>query len=143
MNYIGIDLGTSALKLLLMDQNGALLKTVSREYPISFPESGYSEQNPDDWWKAVKNGIPELLKGYSNSSVKGIGTAGQMHGLVVLDQDDNIIRPAILWNDSRSEEETEYLNYDIGKKKLLQYTANIAYPGFTADRKSTRLNSSH
>jgi len=97
--YIGIDLGTSATKLLLVNKTGEILNSVSKEYPIIYPKSGWSEQNPEEWWNAVKTGIPELLKGFNGKEVNGIGVAGQMHGLVVLDESDNIIRNVILWND--------------------------------------------
>ena len=96
MYYIGIDLGTSAVKLLLMDETGSIANIVSREYPIAFPHPGWSEQDPADWWAAVCDGIPALLDGFDASQVKGIGAGGQMHGLVVLDKNDAVIRPCIL-----------------------------------------------
>ena len=132
--YIGIDLGTSAVKLLLVDGEGKILNTVSKEYPLSFPHPGWSEQKPEDWWDACLEGIPELLGGFDAANVKGIGGGGQMHGLVVLDKDDNVLRPAILWNDGRTSEEVEYLNETIGRDKLSEYTANIAFAGFTAPK---------
>lgn len=132
--YIGIDLGTSAVKLLLMDKAGQILNVVSREYPISFPHPGWSEQNPADWWNAVCDGIPELLKGFDAAQVKGIGAGGQMHGLVVLDKDDSVIRPCILWNDGRTQTQVDHLNHVVGKAVLSKYTANIAFAGFTAPK---------
>lgn len=134
MLFIGVDLGTSAVKLLLVDDKGAILNTVTREYPLCFPRPGWSEQRCEDWWNACLVGIPELLKGFDASEVAGIGAGGQMHGLVALDKDDNVIRPAILWNDGRTFEEVEYLNGVIGKKKLSECTANIAFAGFTAPK---------
>lgn len=134
MYFIGIDLGTSAVKILLMDKDGIIKKSVSREYPISFPRPGWSEQNPEDWYEQTKDGLRELLSDIDKTKVKGIGFGGQMHGLVVLDKDDNVIRPAILWNDGRTVQETEYLNQEIGKDKLSDYTANIAFAGFTAPK---------
>ncbi len=134
MLYIGIDLGTSSVKLLLMDENGAILKTVSREYPLFFPQAGWSEQNPEDWLRETAAGIRELTADVDKSKVAGIGCCGQMHGLVALDKDDKVIRPAILWNDGRTGEETEYLNTVIGREKLSEYTANIAFAGFTAPK---------
>ncbi len=134
MYYIGVDLGTSAVKLLLMESNGAIENIVSEKYPIDFPHPGWSEQKPEDWWEAVKKGIPELISGIDASKVAGISFGGQMHGLVVLDADDNVIRPAILWNDGRTQKETDYLNDVIGKEKLSEYTANIAFAGFTAPK---------
>ena len=134
MLFIGIDLGTSSTKLLLADEKGNILNTVSRDYPLVFPHPGWSEQDPALWWKACVEGIPELLKGFDASDVAGIGSGGQMHGLVALDADDNIIRPAILWNDGRTAEEVLYLNNIIGRQKLSELTANIAFAGFTAPK---------
>lgn len=134
MFYIGIDLGTSAVKLLLMDEKGNIKNIVSREYPLFFPQSGWSEQNPEDWLEAVINGIKELTENYDKSQIAGIGAGGQMHGLVILDKQNNIIRPAILWNDGRTSEETDYLNQEIGKQKLTECTGNIAFAGFTAPK---------
>ncbi len=134
MYYIGIDLGTSAVKLLLMDSQGTIIKTVSKEYPISFPRKGWSEQNPLDWHNGVMEGLKDLTNQIEKEKVLGISFGGQMHGLVVLDNNDNVIRPAILWNDGRTEKECEYLNNEIGTDKLSEYTANIAFAGFTAPK---------
>ena len=134
MLYIGIDLGTSAIKLLLMDETGKIHNIVSKEYPLYFPHSGWSEQNPYDWYEQGIAGIGELIADCDKSSVAGIGFGGQMHGLVVLDENDEVIRPAILWNDGRTGKETDYLNQVIGKNKLSEYTANIAFAGFTAPK---------
>lgn len=134
MYYIGVDLGTSAVKLLLMEGSGKICNIVSKEYPLFFPHPGWSEQNPEDWFAQSMEGIKELTEGIDRKEVAGIGFGGQMHGLVTLDKDDNVIRPAILWNDGRTGEETEYLNTVIGKEKLSQYTANIAFAGFTAPK---------
>lgn len=134
MLYIGVDLGTSAVKLLLMRENGEILRVLSKEYPLEFPAPGWSQQNPEDWKKAVLEGMPELIRGFDGSQVAGIGVAGQMHGLVILDGEDRVIRPAILWNDGRTQEETDYLNEAVGKENLSRYTANIAFAGFTAPK---------
>ena len=134
MLYIGIDLGTSAVKLLLMDGEGEIKNIVSKDYPLEFPKPGWSQQDPEDWKKAVLEGVPELLRGFDASQVAGIGAGGQMHGLVVLDKEDNVIRPAILWNDGRTAKQVDYLNNEIGKEKLSQLTANIAFAGFTAPK---------
>lgn len=134
MLYIGIDLGTSACKLLLVDEQGRVCHTVTKEYPLSFPRPGWSEQNPEDWWKAVRTGVPELLEGFDPAQVAGIGAGGQMHGLVALDGEDNVLRPAILWNDGRTARQVDYLNETIGRGNLSQYTANIAFAGFTAPK---------
>ena len=133
-NYIGIDLGTSSVKMLLVSKSGEILKSVTRDYPICYPKSGWSEQNPYDWYNAAIDGLKELIKDVDKSTVKGISFGGQMHGLVILDDNDNVIRPAILWNDGRTQKETDYLNDVIGKDKLSAYTANIAFAGFTAPK---------
>ena len=134
MLYIGIDLGTSAVKLLLMDSEGKIVNVVSKEYPLYFPHPGWSEQKPEDWFTQTMDGIRELIQDVDKSQVAGISFGGQMHGLVILDKDDNVIRPAILWNDGRTTEETDYLNNVVGKEKLSEYTANIAFAGFTAPK---------
>ena len=134
MYYIGIDLGTSAAKLLLVDDAGRILNEVTKEYPLEFPHPGWSQQNPEDWKKAVTEGVPQLLDGFDGSLVAGVGCGGQMHGLVVLDENDNVIRPAILWNDGRTADQVDYLNGVIGKEKLSALTANIAFAGFTAPK---------
>lgn len=134
MLYIGIDLGTSAVKLLLMAADGKIEKVVSKEYPLSFPHPGWSEQNPEDWWNAVAEGLTELTAECDKAQVAGISFGGQMHGLVILDDQDAVIRPAILWNDGRTTQECDYLNKVIGKDKLSEYTANISFTGFTAPK---------
>lgn len=132
--YIGIDLGTSAMKLLLMDATGCIYNTVSEEYPLEFPQPGWSEQRAEYWKSALLDGMTELLKGFDASLVKGIGCGGQMHGLVVLDKNDNVLRPVILWNDGRTGKQVDFLNNEIGKDKLSEWTANIAFAGFTAPK---------
>ena len=132
--YIGIDLGTSSVKLLLVGADGQIINSITKEYPIAYPQSGWSEQNPEDWLKATVDGMEELLNGHSRYEVKGVSFGGQMHGLVLLDEEDNVIRPAILWNDGRTQKQTEYLNTVIGQEKLSRYTANIAFAGFTAPK---------
>ena len=134
MLYIGIDLGTSAVKLLLMEQSGRVLRTVQRGYPLSFPRNGWSEQSPEDWWSQTCAGIRALLEGFNPTAVDGISFGGQMHGLVLLDREDQVIRPAILWNDGRAVQETAWLNREIGEDRLSALTGNIAFAGFTAPK---------
>lgn len=134
MLFIGVDLGTSAVKLLLMDETGKIHKVVSKEYPLYFPQPGWSEQNPQDWIRQSMEGIKELTAQCDRSQIKGISFGGQMHGLVVLDEKDQVIRPAILWNDGRTGKQTDYLNQEIGKETLSRYTGNIAFAGFTAPK---------
>ena len=134
MLYIGIDLGTSAVKLLLVDEEGQIQNIVSREYPLSFPRPGWAEQNPADWLEAVVTGIRELTADCDKTRIAAIGCGGQMHGLVALDEEDRVLRPAILWNDGRTAQEVDYLNKIVGREKISRYTANIAFAGFTAPK---------
>ncbi len=132
--YIGADLGTSALKLLLVDMNGEIKNSVSNSYPLSYPNPGWSEQSPEFWWDAFKKGVKALVADINSEDICGIGVGGQMHGLVALDSEGKVIRPAILWNDGRTDKEVDYLNEVIGKERLSQLTANIAFAGFTAPK---------
>jgi xylulokinase len=134
MYFIGVDLGTSATKLLLMDEQGVIHKIVSRSYPLSMPRPGWSEQDPEAWIEAAFSGIRELTEDIDRREVKGIAAAGQMHGLVALDAQDRVLRPAILWNDGRTGEETDWLNKEIGEDFLATHTGNIAFAGFTAPK---------
>lgn len=132
--FLGVDLGTSACKFLLVDGAGKVCNQVTREYPLSMPHTGWSEQEPAAWWQACKEGIPALLEGFDAAQVQGIGIGGQMHGLVAMDAAGKVLRPAILWNDGRTARETEYLNEVIGRQILSKYTGNIAFAGFTAPK---------
>ena len=134
MLYIGVDLGTSAAKFLLVDGEGQVLRQTAREYPLRMPRPGGSEQDPACWWEACRQGVPELLAGFDAGQVRAIGAGGQMHGLVALDGDDRVLRPAILWNDGRTAAQVDYLNGKIGRETLSRYTANIAFAGFTAPK---------
>lgn len=133
MFYIGLDLGTSGLKGLLVDGKGKIVKKACSEYAVSYPRDGWAEQNPADWLEAALRVIKELSAGIENE-VAGLSAGGQMHGLVMLDSDDKVIRPAILWNDGRAQPQADYLNNTFGREKLSRLTANIAYAGFTAPK---------
>ena len=130
--YIGVDLGTSAVKLLLADEGGKVLSSASESYPVFYPHAGWSEQNPNDWLAAVERAMPRLLHGFDGACVRGISFGGQMHGLVVLDEKDEVIRPCILWNDGRTQAQTDYLNDKV--KGIVKFTANRAFAGFTAPK---------
>lgn len=132
--YLGIDLGTSSLKACLADRTGKLIDTARAEYASFYPRQGWSEQNPEDWYRAAVACIRELGAKYDLSKVRAVGFCGQMHGLVLLDGRGRVLRPAILWNDNRATEECEYLNQTVGKESLLAWTGNIAYAGFTAPK---------
>ncbi len=131
--YIGLDLGTSALKGILTDNKGVVLRESSVSYPVYYPANGWCQQEPSDWLNAVNRVIAALSDGFKDK-IKGLSVGGQMHGLIVLDAFDKVIRPCILWNDGRTEKETEYLNGVVGKEKLSDLTANIAFAGFTASK---------
>lgn len=127
--YVGIDLGTSSVKTLLLSGDGEVVSSVTKEYPLYFPHNGWSEQNPEDWYNQTVASLKELLKDVDGKSVRSFSFSGQMHGLVMLDESDKVIRPALLWNDSRSQPQTDKLNEN--KDFLLDNTANIAFAGFT------------
>ncbi|WP_342567401.1 xylulokinase [Psychrobacillus sp. FSL K6-4046] len=134
MKYvIGIDLGTSAVKILLVDQNGLVVQSVSKSYPLIQEKTGYSEQNPQHWVDQTLLGLEELLKSFSGDvdDIEGISFSGQMHGLVLLDEVNEVLRPAILWNDTRTTAQCEQIYDLVGKEKLLEITKNPALEGFT------------
>ena len=130
--YIGVDLGTSAVKLLLMDQEGQVVNIASREYPLSFPHPGWSEQNPEDWWEQSKEGIKELISKIDATEVAGISFGGQMHGLVALDKDGNPLGSAILHCDTRGQCVISDFQEKIGKEIVEKQLLNPPYLGFLA-----------
>lgn len=132
-HFIGLDIGTSCVKAMLINKT-EIVNVASFDYPVSYPHDGWSEQNPEDWFKASVSAIKHLIEGIDPYTVEAVSFSGQMHGLVTLDENDNVIRPAILWNDGRSAVETDYLNNEVGKDFLLDNTGNIAFPGFTAPK---------
>ena len=132
--YIGIDLGTSAVKILLVEENGKVVSTSSRDYELCMPKTNWAEQRPEDWWSQSKAALIECLTHLNGKELKGISFSGQMHGLVILDENDEVIRPAILWCDQRTQEECDYLNQEIGLDKLVSWVGNQALTGFTAPK---------
>lgn len=133
MYFVGIDLGTSAVKIVAIDQSGVVVTTISREYPLYLDANGHSEQDPQDWWDQVSHGLRELTQTIDASEIRSVSFSGQMHGLVTLDADDQILRRAILWNDQRTVAECDQLNHGeaVGTKRLLDHVANVALTGFT------------
>lgn len=134
MKYvIGVDLGTSAVKILLVNQQGDVVKTVSKSYPLFHEKTGYSEQNPEDWVKETASGLHELMEGFEGNAedIEGISFSGQMHGLVLLDENNEVLRPAILWNDTRTTPQCRTIYDVVGQERLLQITKNPALEGFT------------
>lgn len=137
MNYlIGIDLGTSATKTVLFDENGTVIASASKEYPMYTPHNGWAEQRPEDWRDAAIETIAAVVKesGVSNEDIKGLGISGQMHGLVMLDEAGEVIRPSIIWCDQRTAKECDEITEKVGKERLIQITANPALTGFTASK---------
>ncbi|WP_299089393.1 xylulokinase [uncultured Metabacillus sp.] len=134
MKYvIGIDLGTSAVKILLMDQNGNVAHEISKSYPLIHEKSGYSEQEPELWVEKTREGLAELVKEFNGdvNDIEGISFSGQMHGLVLLDKSHQVLRNAILWNDVRTTPQCKQIYDVVGQDKLLQITKNPALEGFT------------
>ena len=131
MITIGVDIGTSAVKIIAVDETGKVLSTVSRDYPL-YMEGNHSEQDPDDWWNQTASGLKEICLGLTD--ISAISFSGQMHGLVCLDENDNVLRRAILWNDQRTQSQCDYLNDTIGREVLLDNVANVALTGFTAPK---------
>jgi len=133
---MGVDIGTSGCKSLLIDDRGRVIARALKEYPLSTPKPGWSEQNPEDWWKATKVTIKRLLKeSRSTGVIKAIGLSGQMHGLVPLDKDSKILRPSILWNDQRTEKQCQEIHDRVGGLEgLIQLTNNRMLPGYTGGK---------
>ena len=124
---VGIDVGTTGVKGVAIDENGAVLATAEEHYPLSTPQPGWAEQDPEDWWQASQRVLAQLPEG-------AIGLSGQMHGLVVLGERDEILRPAILWNAQRTGAECAEIERRIGFERLIELTGNRALPGFTAPK---------
>ncbi|MCI8464371.1 MAG: xylulokinase [Lachnospiraceae bacterium] len=137
MNYlIGIDLGTSATKTVLFDENGNVIASASKEYPLYQPQNGWAEQNPEDWREAALETITRVVKesGVDREAIRGLGISGQMHGLVMLDEDNEVIRPSIIWCDQRTAKECEEITEKVGARRMIEITANPALTGFTASK---------
>lgn len=135
MNYlIGIDIGTSATKTVLFDEKGTVVASASQEYPLYQPKNGWAEQKPEDWKKATLDTLKQVVSesGAKAEDIKGIGLSGQMHGLVMLDENGEVIRPSIIWCDQRTAAEVEDINRLIGRERLIEITANPALTGWTA-----------
>ena len=136
MFLIGCDIGTSGTKTVLFDEAGNTVASALREYPLYQPKNGWAEQDPRDWWKASAEGIKEVIlkSEIKPESIAAVGLSGQMHGLVMLDKNDEIIRPSIIWCDQRTGEAAEHLTDLVGKEELVKITANPAMTGFTASK---------
>ena len=134
MLLLGIDISTTAAKALLINEAGSVVKSCSTPITISQPRPLWSEQDPEEWWRGSVTSIRAVLQDMDPTQVKSIGLTGQMHGLVLLDQSGEVIRPAILWNDQRTGPQCELIRERIGRDRLLEITGNDALPGFTAPK---------
>ena len=128
---VGLDVGTTSVKGVAIGEEGEVLAVAEAEHPLSTPRPGWSEQDPEDWWRGTQRVLAELGEG---REVAGIGLSGQMHGLVTLDAQDRPIRPAILWNDGRSQPQCDALEERLGRERLVGLVGNRAVAGFTASK---------
>lgn len=135
-HFLGLDISTTGSKALLIDHNGEVLGTASTPHDLSSPKPLWSEQDPEQWWVAAAQSIRNVLSqtGIPTSSIEAIGLTGQMHGLVLLDEDGNVLRPAILWNDQRCQSQCDEIHRRIGRDRFIQISGNVALPGFTAPK---------
>jgi xylulokinase len=134
MSLLGIDVGTSGTRAVLIDSRGRVIGAATAEHaPMSSPHIGWAEQSPEDWWRAACQAIQECLAKTSTGpqEISAIGLTGQMHGLVLLDSQDQVVRPAIIWCDQRTEEECREITKQVGAQRLIELTANPALTGFT------------
>ncbi len=134
MSVLGIDVGTGGTRAVLIDLRGRVISAATAEHaPMSSRHIGWAEQSPDDWWRAACQAIKECLakSGTTAQEVSAIGLTGQMHGLVLLDAQDKVVRPALLWCDQRTEEECREITEQVGAQRLIELTANPALTGFT------------
>jgi xylulokinase len=127
---VGLDVGTTGVKALTVSPDGDVLARVEEAYPLSTPQPGWAEQDPEDWWQAAESALAALAV----ADLAGIGLSGQMHGLVVLDERERVLRPAILWNDQRTAAECAEIEERLGLRRLVELTGNRALPGFTAPK---------
>ena len=134
MNVIGLDIGTSSVKALLVSSTGEVLKVSTPEYPFQTPKPLWAETDPNVWWEATKEAVRSLLEGIDPSTVSAIGLTGQMHGLVLLDEAGEVLRPCIMWNDQRSHQECQEISELVGSQKVLEITGNPVLAGFTAPK---------
>ena len=137
MAYLmGLDVGTSGTKALLMDEKGRVVTSASEEYPMYTPRPLWAEQDPEDWWQAAVTAIQRVLaeSAIDPAEISGIGLSGQMHGMVMLDANGKVLRPCIMWNDQRTGEQCDWIMSTIGRERFLELTLNPALPGFTAPK---------
>ena len=133
---LGVDLGTSGTKTVLFDKQGQAIASASREYPLDQPRNGWAEQDPECWWQAARETIRQVIgeSGVAPAQIRGLGISGQMHGLVLLDENGQVLRKAILWCDGRTQQECDEITRIVGRERLIRITANPALTGFTAGK---------
>jgi len=131
---IGIDIGTTGAKTCVFNTAGQAVTSAFCPYETKHPQLRWAEQSPSDWWRATVSSLREVMAGISPQSIKGIGISGQMHGLVLLDRDHQVLRPAIIWSDQRTDEQCRWITEKVGKDKLIELACNPALPGFTAPK---------
>ena len=134
--YLGLDVGTSGTKALLITEAGRVAASDTAEYPLYTPRPQWAEQDPVDWWRAVVQTTKNVLEmaGVSGEEVAGVGLSGQMHGSVFLDKDNNVLRPALLWCDQRTQAECDWITAEVGQENLVKYISNPVLTGFTAPK---------
>jgi xylulokinase len=133
MDYVlGIDVGTGGTRAVLVDRNGAIASSATCEHvPFASPQTGWAEQDPHDWWKAAGSAIRAALANVQNADVVCVGLAGQMHGAVLLDENDEVLRPALIWCDQRTQPQCDWLNEKLGEQRIIELTCNPALTNFT------------
>lgn len=132
--YLGLDIGTSSTKAILIDAQGNIIANVTSHYDFQTPKPLWAESNPSDWWNATKDCLTQILKDTKAEEIKGIGLTGQMHGLVVLDKEGEVIRPCMMWNDQRTQEQCDEVYATIGKEEYIKITGNQVLTGFTVPK---------
>ena len=131
---LGIDIGTSGSKAVLIQPDGGVRAEATTEYPMAVPRPGWAEQDPEDWWKAAATSIARVLAGVRSADIAGIGLTGQMHGLVLLDEAGTVLRPCIMWNDQRTAEQCAEIEQKVGRARLIELAGKPALTGFTAGK---------
>ena len=124
MYYIGIDVGTSSVKALLIDSDGKVIRTVVPEYSFQTPKPLWAEANPNDWWEATQKAIKELVSFVKPNEIAAIGLTGQMHGMVALNNNGSVLRPCIMWNDQRSHLECDEITQKVEQEYSTKGTKN-------------------
>src|SRR5688572_3848853 len=134
--FLGIDTSTTSSKAILIDERGEVITVSSSPHTLQTPRPLWSEQDPYEWWEAVSASMRSVLEkaGIGGERIAAVGLTGQMHGLVLLDEAGNVLRPAILWNDQRTQSQCDEIHARIGKEQFIQITGNIALTGFTAPK---------